>query len=79
MNRWVPAVAGIAGITASAVAADVWAARTDRPTVSAAVGAALNHPVGGVVVAGGIAGLAWHLICDPTIRRLATRIAEEAL
>lgn len=77
MNRWIPAVAGLAGIASAVVGADVWAVRTDRPTISAAVAVALDHPVGGVLITGGIAGLGWHLIADPTIRRLASRLAEE--
>ena len=70
MPRRLPAVAGLVGITASAVAADVWAARTRRPTVSAFVAELLEHPVGGPLVIGGLAGLGWHLAADPVIRRL---------
>ena len=77
MNRWAPAVAGLAGIAGSAVAADVWAVKTSRPTISAAVAESLDHPVGGVLVVGGLAGLGWHLGVDPIVRRLAVRVAEE--
>ena len=69
MTDRLPAVAGLAGIVASAVAADVWAAKTARPTVSAFVAELLEHPVGGPVVIGGLAALGWHLAVDPIIRR----------
>ena len=67
---YLPAAAGLAGIAAAAVAADVWAARTHRPTVSATVAELLEHPVGGPAVVGGLAALGWHLVADPVIARL---------
>jgi len=70
VTRHLPAVAGLAGVVVSVVVADVVAARTDRPTISAAIGAALQHPVGGVAVVGGLAGLGWHLVVDPIIRSI---------
>lgn len=70
MNRYLPAGIGMAGIVASAVAADVWAATTRRPTISAAIATCLEHPVGGPVVVGGLAALGWHLAVDPIVRRL---------
>lgn len=70
MTRWVPATAGLAGIVVSAVVADVVAARSGRPTVSALVAELLDHPVGAPLVVGGLAGLGWHLTVDPIIRRL---------
>jgi hypothetical protein len=68
--RWVPAAAGLTGVVASVVAADVIAARTDRPTISAAVARTLEHPVGAPLVIGALAALGWHLAADPIIRRL---------
>jgi phage shock protein PspC (stress-responsive transcriptional regulator) len=65
-----PAVAGIAGLLAVTVVADVWASRTHRPTISAFVAEVSRHPVGGPIVAGVIAGLVHHLAIDPVIRRL---------
>jgi hypothetical protein len=70
VTRHLPAVAGLAGVVASVVVADVVAVRTDRPTISAAIGRALEHPVGGVAVVGVLAGLGWHLCIDPVVRRL---------
>lgn len=77
MNRHVPAGAGLAGIGLCALVADVWAVKTNRPTISAAIATSLDHPVGGVLVVGGLAGLGWHLVADPIVRRLAVRVAEE--
>ena len=71
MNRWVPAAVGVAGVAASVVAADVWAARTHRPTISSAVAATLEHPVLAPFTVGALAGLGWHLVADPIIRRIA--------
>mgnify|MGYP007083441505 CR=1 FL=1 len=73
MTRWLPATLGLTGVVASVVAADVVAARTDRPTVSAAVAALLEHPVGAPLTIGVLAALGWHLAADPTIRRLEGR------
>lgn len=70
MNRWAPATAGLTGVVACVVAADVTAARTDRPTVSAAVAALLEHPLGAPLTIGVLAALGWHLTADPIIRRL---------
>jgi hypothetical protein len=66
--RRLPAVAGLVGITVSAVAADVWA------TVSAFVAELLEHPVGGCVVVGGLAALGWHLAADPIVKRLSETV-----
>lgn len=67
---YVPATLGMAGVVVSVVAADIWAATTHRPTISRSIATALEHPVGGPVVIGGLAALAWHLSIDPIIRRL---------
>jgi hypothetical protein len=73
VNRWVPAGLGLAGVTVSVVAADVWAARTRRPTISRAVAHLLEHPVGGPAVIAALAALGWHLSIEPIIRRLEAR------
>ena len=65
-----PACCGIAAIVAAVVVADVWASRTQRPTISADVASLLDHQVGGPVVVGVLAGLGWHLAVDPIIRQL---------
>jgi len=65
-----PAVTGIVGILGATVAADVWASRTRRPTISALIADVSRHPVGGPVVVGVLAGLVHHLAVDPVIRRL---------
>ena len=65
-----PALAGIAGLIAATVVADVWAARSRRPTIAAFIADVSSHPVGGPIVAGVIAGLVHHLAIDPVIRRL---------
>lgn len=69
-SRYVPAAAGVAGIVAMVVGADVWAARSGRPTISAATADCLEHPVAAPVVVGVLAGLGWHLLADPIVRRL---------
>lgn len=71
MNRWTPAVAGLGAVVGAVVAADVWAARTGRPTISAAVAASLEHPIGAPFTFGVLAGLGWHLVADPIIRRIS--------
>lgn len=76
MNRYTPAVAGIGGIVVVVVGADVWAARTHRPTISATVAGLLDHQVGGPVVIGALAAVGWHLAADPVIRRLAQGVAD---
>lgn len=68
--RYLPAAAGVAGIVATVVGADVWAARTRRPTISAAVADCLDHQVLAPVVVGVLAGLGWHLAIDPIVRRV---------
>ena len=68
--RRLPAVAGIGGIVAVTVAADVWAAKTRRPTISATVADLLDHQVAGPLVVGVMAGLGWHLIADPILRSM---------
>ena len=65
-----PAVGGIVSLVAVTVVADVWASRTQRPTISAFVAEVSRHPIGGPIVAGVIAGLVHHLAIDPVIRRL---------
>jgi hypothetical protein len=67
--RRTPAVAGLAGILGSAVLADVWASKTDRPTISAFVAEMVEHPVAGPLVIGAMSGLAWHLVADPVLIR----------
>lgn len=71
MNRWGPAVAGLAGVVVSVVGADVWAIRTRRPTISATVATTLEHPVLAPLTIGALAGLGWHLVVDPIICRIA--------
>ena len=68
--RYLPAACGAAAVTAAVIGADVWASRTNRPTISAVVAEISRHPIGGPVVAGVIAGLVHHLAIDPVIRRL---------
>lgn len=68
--RFVPAGLGMAGVVLSVVTADVWAAVTDRPTISRSIALTLEHPVGAPVVIGALAALGWHLAADPIIRRL---------
>lgn len=70
MNRWGPAVAGLTGVVVSVVGADVWAIRTRRPTISSAVATTLEHPVLAPFTFGALAGLGWHLVADPIIRRI---------
>jgi hypothetical protein len=67
--RLTPAVAGMAGILASAVVADVWAAQTGRPTISAFVAEMVEHPIAGPVTVGVLTALGWHLIADPVLIR----------
>ena len=69
-GRYVPAATGIAGIVAVVVGADVWGARTGRPTISAAVADCLDHQVAAPVAVGVLAGLGWHLLVDPIVRRI---------
>jgi len=66
----IPAVAGTVAAVASVIAADVWAAHTDRPTISSAFATALEHPIGGPAAAAVLAAVLWHLALDPIIRRL---------
>lgn len=68
--KYRPAIFGLAGVVASVVVADVVAARTRRPTISAAIATCIEHPVGGPAVIGGLAALGWHLAVDPIVRRL---------
>lgn len=70
---YAPAGVGIAGLVAVAVAVDLWAIRTGRPTISRATAAALEHPVLAPLTVGVLSGLAWHLAADPIIRRLESR------
>jgi uncharacterized membrane protein len=63
-------VSGIVALVAVAVVADVWAARTQRPTISAFVAEVSRHPIGGPIVSAVMAGLVHHLAIDPVIRRL---------
>jgi hypothetical protein len=65
-----PACAGIAGLCAVTVAADVWAAKTQRPTISATVADLLDHQIAGPLVVGVLSGLGWHLIADPILRSM---------
>ena len=71
MNRWAPAAAGLAVVVGAVVGADVWAVRTHRPTISAAVARTLEHPVLAPFTVGALTGLGWHLIANPIIRRIA--------
>lgn len=70
MNRYLPAGLGVAGIVAVVVGADVWAARTRRPTISAAVADCLDHQVLAPAVVGVLAGLGYHLLADPIVKRI---------
>jgi hypothetical protein len=70
VSRYTPAAFGVAGIVACAALADVWAWRTGRPGISAAVAEISEHPLGGPVVAGALAALVHHLAIDPILRRL---------
>ena len=72
MNRWAPAATGLAGIAVTVVVVDVHAARTGRPTISAAVAHTLEHPVAAPLTVGALCALAWHLIADPIIRRITS-------
>jgi hypothetical protein len=72
VNRWAPATTGLATITATVVAVDIYAARTERPTISAAVAHSLEHPVAAPVAVGALCALAWHLVIDPIIRRITS-------
>jgi hypothetical protein len=60
----------VAGLIAAVTAADVWAVKTRRPTISAAAAELMTHTVGGPVVFGVIGGLVWHLVVDPVLYRL---------
>lgn len=73
LRRYTPAATGLLGIVAAVVGADVWGARTDRPTISATVADCLDHQVAAPIVVGILAGLGWHLSIDPIIRKLARR------
>ena len=64
-------MAGIAGLVGVAIAADVWAVRTNRPTISASVSEALDHDWLGPVAFGVLAGLGWHLVVCPVLDRLS--------
>lgn len=65
-----PAVAGIAGITASAVVADLWAIRTGRPTISALIGDQFGRDPHAALTFGVLASIGWHLVVHPIIRSL---------
>jgi hypothetical protein len=68
--RYGPAAAGVAGIAASVVVADVVAIRTDKPTISAAVGEAFKGPWTGALTFGVLATLGWHLVVAPILDRI---------
>lgn len=67
---YLPAAVGIGSLVAVVVAVDVWAVRTDRPTISRATATALEHPVLAPLTVGALSALGWHLAADPIIRRL---------
>lgn len=71
--RYLPAAAGVAGLIAAVTLADVWAVRSDRPTISAAGAEMLGHTVGGPLVFGVVGGLVWHLVVDPVLYRLEAK------
>lgn len=71
--RYGPAVAGVVGIATSVIVADVVAIRTQRPTISAAVGDCLRNPWLGAVTFGVGATLAWHLFVAPILDRIDGR------
>jgi hypothetical protein len=68
--RYLPAGVGVAAIIASVTAADVWAVRSRRPTISSAGAELLTHTLGGPLVFGVVSGLVWHLVVDPVLVRL---------
>lgn len=49
---------------------DIWASRTDHPTMSRTLGHYLSKPVLGPVVAGAWAGLAYHLLVNERLTAL---------
>lgn len=69
-RRYVPAVAGVAGIAGSVIVADVVAIRSDRPTISAAVAEAFKGPWTGALTFGVLATLGWHLCVVPILDRI---------
>lgn len=68
--RYVPAVAGVAGIAGSVIVADVVAIRSDKPTISAAVAEAFRGPWTGALTFGGLCVLGWHLVVVPILDRI---------
>ena len=68
--RYLPAGVGVAAIIASVTAADVWAVRSRRPTISSAGAELLTPTLGGPLVFGVVGGLVWHLVVDPVLVRL---------
>jgi len=60
-------LAGLVGWGATvgvAIAYDVWALRTKRPTMSRTLGHFLAQPLWGPVLAGAWAGLSYHLLIE---------------
>lgn len=72
MNRWAPAATGIGAVAATVVATDVYAVRTGRPTISAAIAHSLEHSVAAPLIVGALSALGWHLVADPIIRRITS-------
>jgi hypothetical protein len=68
--RYGPAAAGVAGIAASVVVADVVAIRRDKPTISAAVADCLRNPWLGALTFGVGGTLFWHLFIAPILDRI---------
>lgn len=57
-----PGAAGWGLVLGATVAYDWWAIKTGRPTMSRTLGHHLARPVLGPVLAGGLLGLAYHLL-----------------
>lgn len=64
-----PGLVGWAAVLAVVTAADVWASKTNRRTMSSWVAVSSGHNVAGPVVFGVAAGLGWHLFAWPLLSR----------
>ncbi len=70
LARYGPAIAGVTGIAASVITADVVAIHSGKPTISASVADALRGPWTGALTFGVGAVLAWHLFVHPVLERI---------
>lgn len=59
-----PGVIGWCALVAGAAGFDVWAIRTQHPTLSRTLGRGLAHPLLGPILAGAWAGLSYHLLIE---------------